>query len=94
MTTVGEKSMIGIGKVFKGREFIADVQYEYRTTNQYDKGVLTSQTAYLHIQPATAISPYFSNAEMLTLHMSDGKKQNFFVEYPSQGECRGTGDPY
>jgi hypothetical protein len=85
--------MTGAGKVFKGKEFITDVQYEYRTTKQYDKGVFISQTVHLRIQPASAINPYFASADMLTLHMANGKKQNFCLE-STNGECRGTGGPY
>jgi hypothetical protein len=85
--------MTEAGRVFKGKDFIADVQYQYRTTKQYDKGVFISQTVHLRIQPVSAINPYFASADMLTLHMGDGKKQNFFVESPN-GECRGTGGLY
>jgi hypothetical protein len=81
------------GKVFKGEEFISDVQYQYSTTKQFDKGIPVSQTAGLSIQPTTAINPYLSSVDMLTLHMGDGKKQNFFVE-SSDGKCRCSGDPY
>ena len=81
------------GKVFDGEKFIADVQYQYRTTTQHDRGMPVSQTVHLLIQPAAAVSPFFSSAGKLTLHMSNGKKLNFFVEYPD-GRCRGTGGPY
>jgi hypothetical protein len=92
--------MTGTGKVFKGREFVAEVQYEHSTSQNYEQGqrldgpyrVLTSKEVRLRITPASEISPYFG-ADMLTLQMSDGQKQNFFVMSPD-GECRATGGPY
>ena len=81
------------GKVFSGMKFIADVQYQYRTSDQFDEGILISKTVHLLIHPATAINPFFSSAGKLTLHMSNGKKQDFFVE-SLDGRCRGTGGPY
>jgi hypothetical protein len=85
--------MMEAGKVFDGEKFIADVQYHYRTTTQHDQGIPVSATVYLLIQPATAVSPFFSGSGKLTLQMSNGKKQDFFVEFPD-GRCRGTGGPY
>jgi hypothetical protein len=85
--------MTGAGKVFKGQEFIADVTYDRRITNQYDQGVLVSQDAHLRIQPATVISAYVASTDKLTLLMSDGKKQDFRVA-STDGECRCWGDLY
>ena len=81
------------GKVFDGEEFIADVQYQCRTTDHHDAGILVSKSVHLLVRPATAISPFFSTAGKLTLHMSNGKKQDFFVE-SLDGKCLGTGGPY
>jgi len=44
------------------------------------------------ISPSTAVSKYFG-AERLTLHMSNGRKQDFKVE-TAAGECVATGGPY
>ncbi len=85
--------MLEAGKVFNQEKFIADVRYEFWTTNKHDQVILISQSAYFRIHPAMAISRYFSRGNMLTLHMSNGKKQNFFVESLG-GKCRGTGGPY
>jgi hypothetical protein len=85
--------MTEAGKVFKGQKFIADVQYEHQMSWEYDRGTPTVQNVYLQIIPPTAVSPYFSTADMLTLHMSDGKKQHFYVE-SSDGLCRATGGPH
>jgi hypothetical protein len=84
--------MLEAGKIFKGQEFIADVTYQYWTTNQYDHGVVVSQEAQLRIQPATAIRPYIGT-DKLTLLMRDGKKQDFYVE-SQDGRCRCFGNPY
>jgi hypothetical protein len=86
----------GTGKVFKGEEFIADVQYDHRITREYIKGqtldgsysIPSGATVYLHISP-----PLPLGADLLTLHMADGKKQNFYTETPD-GLCRATGGPY
>jgi hypothetical protein len=85
--------MTGAGKVFKGQEFIAEVRYEHQMRWDYDEGTQTVQNVYLRIIPATAVGPYCSTMDMLTLHMGDGKKQNFYVE-SSDGLCRATGGPY
>jgi len=90
----------GEGKVFNGQQFIADVRYEHRTHSNYDENrtlegktsrLLVSQEVELRISPATAISAHLG--ERLTLHMSDGRKQDFFAT-TSQGHCKGTGGPY
>ncbi len=90
----------GAGKVFKGQQFIADVHYElqihleYNTTRtmegegRYPAG----KTVQLRISPSSAITGHFG-VERLTLHMSDGRKQDFFVA-TSEGDCTGTGGPY
>jgi hypothetical protein len=88
-----EEKMIEAGKVFNKEKFIADVRYEFVTTNKHDQVILISQPVYLRIHPAMAISRYFSRGNILTLHMSNGKKQNFFVESLG-GKCRATGGPY
>jgi hypothetical protein len=76
--------MTGTGKVFKGSEFIADVQYNYHVVQHFDEGhtlngppyrVPTGASIHLRISPPLAVS-----GDLLTLHMSDGKKQNFYVE--------------
>jgi hypothetical protein len=92
--------MTGEGKIFKGRQFIADVHYEllihsdYRTTRtmEGEGKYLAGRTMQLQISPSTAVSKYFG-VERLTLHMSDGRKQDFFGE-TSAGGCLATGGPY
>jgi hypothetical protein len=74
--------MTGEGKVFKGRQFIADVHYEllvhsdYRTTRTMEgKGrYLAGRTMQLQISPSTAVSKYFGSlvrATMLALFSCD-----------------------
>lgn len=90
----------GEGKIYKGQQLIADVHYElqidshFKTTRtmegegRYPAG----KSAQLLISPATAISGQFG-PERLTLHLSDGQKQDFFVS-TSSGDCTATGGPY
>lgn len=93
--------MTGTGKVFKGQEFIADVQYDHRIVQRFNEGVTSSgpyriptgSIIHLRIKPSSAIAAYCSSADMLTLHMSDGKKQNFYAT-SSNGDCQATGGPY
>lgn len=89
--------MTGIGKVFKGSQFIADVRYDHRIVQSYAQGatldggpykVATVADVYLRISPPVGLS-----LDLLTLHMSDGKKQDFYVE-SADGLCRGNGGPY
>ena len=89
------------GKVFKGHEFIADVDYAHRVRQNYEtvrtldgmSKIPSSAEVLLTISPTTAIGQYWSGAHKLTLHMSDGKKQDFFVVSPD-GRCQATGGPY
>jgi len=86
----------GIGKVFKGKQFVAEVRYEYRASEQSDEGttnagpdkVLAAVTVYLRIIPSLRVT-----ADLLTLHMDDGKKQDFFLT-SSNGDCKATGGLY
>lgn len=88
--------MTGVGKVYKGSEFIADVRYDHRIVRSHGRGgtfdgsyiVPGSATVFLQINPPLGVG-----LDLLTLHMSDGKKQDFYVESPD-GTCRGTGGPY
>lgn len=94
------ESLSGAGKVFKGQQFINDVHYElqihshYNTTRMMEgEGrYLASKTVQLSLSPSTAVSGQFG-VERLTLHMSDGRKQDFFVTTPD-GHCEATGGPY
>jgi hypothetical protein len=94
------EKLSGEGKVFNRQQFVADVQYEHWTRSNYNDNptldgktsrVLVSQEVDLRISPAAAISALMG--ERLMLHMSDGRKQDFFVT-TSQGDCKGTGGPY
>jgi len=79
--------------VFKGEEFIADVQYDRRTSWEYDHGTPTVQNVFLAVSPAGGITPYFGTMDKLTLHLDDGKKQDFYVSSLG-GRCRPTGGLY
>jgi hypothetical protein len=97
--TLMSETMHGYGKIFKGQDFINDVQYDLRIQSKVRKiETLTSSDVIrdfsdvrLRITPATAITRHLG--ERLTLHMSDGRKQDFFVR-TSEGECKATGGPY
>ena len=94
------ETLRGEGKVFKGQEFIADVHYELQIRSHYNTTrtmegegrYLAGKTVQLRIRPSTAVTGQFG-VERLTLHMSDGRKQDFFV-VTSEGDCKGTGGPY
>jgi hypothetical protein len=93
------EKLSGQGKVLKAQQFIADVHYEL----QIDSHFKTTQTlegesrfpagksVQIRISPATAVSGYLG--DRLTLHMSDGQKQDFLVR-TSDGDCKATGGPY
>jgi hypothetical protein len=85
--------MIESGKVFRGPEFLGDVQYLYKTYTQYDCGIPVVQSVRIRVRPAQVVSPYWSSTDELTLQRNDGKRQNFFVESPD-GQCVGTGGLY
>jgi hypothetical protein len=80
----------GIGKVFKGEEFIAEVRYKIQI-REYRRGAITAKKVLLEFDPAELITAQFG-ADPLTLHMSDGKKQKFFVT-SSDGQIETTGGP-
>jgi hypothetical protein len=88
----------GQGKVFKGQQFIADVHYELQIIPQYrntgthtsEGQLLVGQNVRLRISPASAISEFVP--DKLTLHMRDGRKQEFFAS--SDGNCIATGGPH
>jgi hypothetical protein len=90
----------GKGKVFEGQEFVADVTYTVRLYEVYTETKMlngdvsrTKTGGDLEI----SISPFGSVAHLLgnrlTLHMSDGRKQDFFPT-SSNGGCTATGGPY
>jgi hypothetical protein len=90
----------GEGKVYKGQQFIADVHYALQI-DSYSKTTRTMEgegrfpagkSVQLRISPATKVSGQFG-PERLTLHLSDGRKQDFFVS-TSNGDCTATGGPY
>ncbi len=94
------KKLSGKGKVFKGQQFIADVHYElqidshFKTTRTMEGGgrFPAGKSVQLRISPATAVSGQFG-PERLTLHLNDGRKQDFFVS-TSNGDCTATGGPH
>ena len=80
----------GDGKVFRGKEFLADVHYEMQIPTPSTRSPMVE--VQLRITPASIISGYFG-PDCLTLHLNDGHKQNFFV-ITSHGDCKATGGPY
>jgi hypothetical protein len=70
------------GKVYKGQEFVADVEYD----------VLMWQSGNMKEGRLRISPPMGASVDRLTLHMSDGKKWNFYAA--GNGEYRVTGDPY
>ena len=96
--TLTEK-LNGNGKVFECKRFIADVSYvvwvyqNYIETPTLDgitrtKGV---EDVEVQIRPTTYISGLLGTR--LTLHMSDGRKQDFFPA-SSDGNCKAIGGLY
>ena len=89
--------LTGKGKVYKGQQFIADVEFELRIQSKSKETVSFTTTGsipdfsdvHLRINPLSAISDQ-SGPERLTLHLSEGRKQDFFA----WGECKATGGPY
>jgi hypothetical protein len=88
----------GEGKVFAGEKFLADVRYDVRVYQDYEEVQLlegpitrtpTSRSVQLNISPAIGAGL----GERLTLHMSDGRKLDFFLTSPD-GTCTGTGAFY
>jgi hypothetical protein len=70
------------GKVYRGQELIADVEYDVVV---WPSGVF--KEAQLRINPPIGVS-----IDRLTLLMSDGRKWNFYAA--GEGDYRVTGDPY
>jgi hypothetical protein len=89
--------MIELGKVFRGQEFVADVQHEYRESEYFDEiTTLNGGECRAHMGTSVYIvirPPLHVSMDKLTLHRSDGKKHDFSVERPD-GMCRAMGDPY
>jgi hypothetical protein len=88
----------GEGRVLSGQRFVADVRYDIRVYQDYEEVQLlegpitrtpTSRSVQLNISPA--IGAGFG--ERLTLHMSDGRKLDFFLA-SSGGDCMATGGFY
>ena len=84
-------SLSGEGKVYKGQQFIANVHYELEIHSHRPYSV--DQDVLLRINPASAVSGQFDAGELLTLHMSDGRRQEFLVT-SSEGACQPTGGPH
>jgi hypothetical protein len=83
----------GSGKVYKEQQFIGEVEYEVRQTRNFARGgTPTGLETSIRISPPEVVAAYFG-ADRLTLHMADGKKQNFIVQ-TSDGHCIATGGPY
>jgi hypothetical protein len=70
------------GKVYRGQELIADVEYDV-----FERSSGAFKVAQLRINPPIGVS-----VERLTLLMSDGRKWNFYAA--GEGDYRVTGDPY
>ena len=94
------ESLNGKGKVFEGKEFIADVSYVFRVYQNYSETKMLnggSTRTKIGNDVEIQITPYSSVGALLgkclTLQMDDGRKQDFFPA-SSNGECRATGGPY
>jgi hypothetical protein len=92
----------GSGKVFKGQDFVADVEYDYRIQRTF-KEIVTHTSrgtipdwsgVHLQIGSTDAIMTVMAHfGERLTLQMKDGRKQDF-IGCDSGGVCAVTGGPY
>jgi len=88
------------GSIFRlqPKEFLADVQYEIQIERRFQRadtlrstGVIPDfSAARMHIDGVDKIDAAWN--DRLTLHMSDGRKWNFFLS--SDGSCTPTGGPY
>ena len=85
------ESLSGEGKVYKGQQFIANVHYELEIHSHRPYSV--DHDVLLRINPASAVGGQFDAGELLTLHMSDGRKQEFLVT-SSEGACQPSGGPH
>jgi hypothetical protein len=88
--------MTGLGKVYKDSEFVAIVRYEYRIITRHERGGsfdgFYAGTGVARV--SLRINPALNTRDgLLTLHMNDGKKLDFYVE-SSDGACQCTGAPY
>jgi hypothetical protein len=83
----------GVGKVFTGQTFVAEVQYEFSTNATYKNGRLDREDVHLKISPPDAIMERFVSGQRLILHMNDGRQQNFYV-VDSNGTNKPTGGPF
>lgn len=88
----------GEGKVFAGQKFLADVRYDIRVYQDYEEVQLlegpktrtpTLRSVRLNINPAIGAGL----GERLTLHMSGGRKLDFFLA-SSGSDCMATGGLY
>jgi len=88
----------GLGKVYRGKDFLADVRYEIQIERRFHRvnaldssGVVPDfSVARMHIDSSAKIDAGWN--ERLTLQMSDGRKWNFFLS--PDGSCMPTGGPY
>lgn len=94
------ETLNGEGKVFEGKEFVADVSYvvwvyqNYSETKLLNGGMtrtVIGNDAEIQINPYSSVGALLGKC--LTLQMSDGRKQDFFPA-SSNGECRARGGPY
>ena len=86
----------GMGKVFSGQEFVASVRYEVRVYQDYqvsrplDGGepgrVPTRLRSHLNMRTA----PVSRMGQVLTLHLTDGRKIDFLVR-SRDGQCKAMG---
>jgi hypothetical protein len=82
----------GVGKVFVGQTFVAEVQYEFSTTT-YKNGSIVREDVHLKISPLDAIMEHFVSGTRLILHMNDGRQQNFYI-VDSNGTIKPSGGPF
>jgi hypothetical protein len=82
------KGSKGVGRVFAGTKFIAEVQYDFGWYRHYDEdGIPEPPSPNLDVTDPPRIQ-----GERLTLHMNDGCKLDFSVS--AQGYCTVEREPY
>ena len=90
------ETLRGTGRVFDAEISVADVQYKINVHKHRVEGdtldgrfhELSTAANFVQISPTSAISRYFSSLKILTLHMRDGRKQDFYV---TGGVCTAFG---
>lgn len=86
----------GMGKVFSGQDFVANVRYEVRVYQDYqvgrplDGGVRGKVPTSLRIHLNMTTAPVSRKGQVLTLHLRGGRKIDFLV-HSYDGQCKAMG---